>query len=259
MVEVSESKTRSVPDTSEEIVAEVYRGLRLCGLLREDTKVQVLVSKRMESTLFVVFLAPLTCCISRMHILSLLRISSPPPLFNFLQTLVHAYTSPSVLCSIRLQFSLFAPDIFFVCVSVCPYFGVFFFVCVRMYFFEKMCVRNFPPLCPVQIVSEWYDRIEYGYPVPFLNRDELVKKVDEALLPLNVYSRGRFGAWKYEVANQDHSCMQGVEAVDHMLFGTEETTYRYPSVVNSHQGLGRRPINKGRGAEASSSSSSSSQ
>ena len=39
VVEVSESKTRSVPATSEEIVEEVYRGLRLCNLIREDTKV----------------------------------------------------------------------------------------------------------------------------------------------------------------------------------------------------------------------------
>ena len=108
-----------------------------------------------------------------------------------------------------------------------------------------------------QIVSEWYHRLEYGYPVPFLNRDALVKRVDEALLPLGVYSRGRFGAWKYEVANQDHSCMQGVEAVDNMLFGAEETTYRYPSVVNSHHGEGRRPPRGKRAASDAPASSSS--
>lgn len=37
--------------------------------------------------------------------------------------------------------------------------------------------------------------------------------------------------WKYEVSNQDHSLMQGVEAVDHILTGAEEVTYRQPSAT----------------------------
>merc|ERR1712225_214617 len=39
-----------------------------------------------------------------------------------------------------------------------------------------------------------------------------------------IWSRGRFGAYRYEVANQDHSFMQGVEAVDGILFGAPEMT-----------------------------------
>ena len=50
-------------------------------------------------------------------------------------------------------------------------------------------------------------------------------EVDEALRAVGIYSRGRFGAWKYEVSNQDHSLMQGVEAVERILDGTEERTY----------------------------------
>jgi UDP-galactopyranose mutase len=41
----------------------------------------------------------------------------------------------------------------------------------------------------------------------------------------DVYSRGRFGGWKYEVANMDHSVMQGVEWAERMVLGREERTY----------------------------------
>lgn len=90
------------------------------------------------------------------------------------------------------------------------------------------------------IVSLWQKRLEYGYPTPFLHRDEILKPIEAELHAHNIYSRGRFGAWKYEVSNQDHSFMQGVEAVDHILFGTEELTYNHPSIVNATRQTGRK-------------------
>ncbi|MBI4454636.1 MAG: hypothetical protein HY644_01920 [Acidobacteria bacterium] len=91
-----------------------------------------------------------------------------------------------------------------------------------------------------EIVSFWHRREEYGYPTPFLGRDEALKSVLPELERHRVYSRGRFGAWKYEVSNQDHSCMQGVEVVDKLLKGELEVTWARARSVNSGVLVGRR-------------------
>jgi len=74
---------------------------------------------------------------------------------------------------------------------------------------------------------------EFGYPVPTVDRDEILHDVVTALEKMNIFSRGRFGGWKYEAANMDHSVMQGVEAVDRILDGTGEVTWPTPNVVNA--------------------------
>lgn len=84
-----------------------------------------------------------------------------------------------------------------------------------------------------KVISRFHRRLEYGYPTPFLEREEVCGRALEALEAKDIKSRGRFGAWKYEVSNQDHSMMQGVEAVDAIVMGAEETTVRLPGVVNS--------------------------
>ncbi len=66
-----------------------------------------------------------------------------------------------------------------------------------------------------------------------LERDAVLGEALPWLKAQGIWSRGRFGSYKYEVANQDHSCMVGVEAVDNMLFGTKEFTLLYPSLVSS--------------------------
>ena len=75
------------------------------------------------------------------------------------------------------------------------------------------------------IVSTWHRRLSHGYPTPWVGRDAVLNAIDPALREDRIFSRGRFGAWKYEVSNQDHSFMQGVEAVDHILIGAGEHTY----------------------------------
>ncbi len=75
-----------------------------------------------------------------------------------------------------------------------------------------------------RIASRWHRRLPYGYPTPWLGRDAVLDQVQPALESAGILSRGRFGAWKYEVSNQDHSAMQGVEAVDRLVAGAVETT-----------------------------------
>lgn len=75
-----------------------------------------------------------------------------------------------------------------------------------------------------QVISKWYKRLEYGYPVPGLERDTIIKPAHAALSNFDIYSRGRFGHWHYEVSNQDHSFMQGYEWIDWLLDGKAEDT-----------------------------------
>ncbi len=84
------------------------------------------------------------------------------------------------------------------------------------------------------IVSTWQHYEPYGYPTPSLHRDaslELLTDLDKQ----HIYSRGRFGAWKYEVSNQDHSLMQGVEVVDRIINNKPETTLWHPEIVNMNK------------------------
>lgn len=75
------------------------------------------------------------------------------------------------------------------------------------------------------IVSRYVIDLPYSYPVPTLLRDRALQIIQPYLESKGVYSRGRFGGWKYEVANMDHSFMQGVEVVDLILKGEKELTY----------------------------------
>ncbi len=82
------------------------------------------------------------------------------------------------------------------------------------------------------IRSTWHRTLPYGYPIPTRDRDEALGALHGMLEPLGIYSRGRFGGWRYEVSNQDHSYMQGHELADRLLDGTPEETYFHPDRVN---------------------------
>ena len=90
-----------------------------------------------------------------------------------------------------------------------------------------------------EVVDIWHHYLPQGYPVPCINRDILLNQIQPWLEQQNIYSRGRFGGWKYEVSNQDHSYMQGIEVVDRIILGVPEVTYPYPNQVNDHKQTGR--------------------
>jgi protoporphyrinogen oxidase len=79
----------------------------------------------------------------------------------------------------------------------------------------------------------WYRSERKGYPTPSLGRNQALFPLLTQLETMGIYSRGRFGAWRYEVGNMDHSLMQGVEFANRIIASGEELTLWYPQVVNT--------------------------
>ncbi|KAF1820800.1 FAD/NAD(P)-binding domain-containing protein [Dissoconium aciculare CBS 342.82] len=93
-----------------------------------------------------------------------------------------------------------------------------------------------------EIVSTYHRRFDHGYPTPSLEREGVLTKLLPKLQSMDILSRGRFGSWRYEVGNQDHSFMLGVEAADHVVNGAAELTLNYPDFVNSRANTERRLV-----------------
>jgi protoporphyrinogen oxidase len=80
--------------------------------------------------------------------------------------------------------------------------------------------------------------VPQGYPTPFLGRDSLIDPLLRRFEAADIFSRGRFGAWKYEVGNQDHSFAQGFECASRLESGGGadcEPTLFTPNLVNSRK------------------------
>ena len=75
------------------------------------------------------------------------------------------------------------------------------------------------------VVSRYHRMVNYSYPIPTLGRDKALAVLQPALLEKGIYSRGRFGAWRYEIGNMDHSVLMGVEAVNNILSGEKELVF----------------------------------
>ena len=81
------------------------------------------------------------------------------------------------------------------------------------------CELLTPEQAERKIVSRQLMRVPYSYPVPTLGRDAALAVIQPWLMEHDIYSRGRFGAWRYEIGNTDHSVMMGVEVADHLMSG----------------------------------------
>lgn len=108
------------------------------------------------------------------------------------------------------------------------------------------------------IVSIWHRYEEYSYPTPSVERDAILSEVIPWLESRGVFSRGRFGIWKYEVANTDHTLMQGVEVASRLILGEPEKTIGIVYTVTEdgrRAAEHERPAHAGSGEKRSAASS----
>ena len=75
------------------------------------------------------------------------------------------------------------------------------------------------------VVSTHVIDIDYAYPVPTLKRDQALRTIQPWLMAHDIYSRGRFGAWKYEIGNMDHAVKMGIDVARRLVQGTEEEVW----------------------------------
>ncbi len=72
------------------------------------------------------------------------------------------------------------------------------------------------------VASVHVETIDYAYPIPTLGRDSALGVIQPWLKRHAIYSRGRFGAWRYEIGNMDHAAKMGVDAARALLREGEE-------------------------------------
>lgn len=75
------------------------------------------------------------------------------------------------------------------------------------------------------IVSTHIEHIPYAYPVPTLHRDAALAAIQPWLARHGILARGRFGAWRYELGNMDHSVKMGIDVARRLVQGIEEEAW----------------------------------
>ncbi|MEP6767143.1 MAG: FAD-dependent oxidoreductase [Acidobacteriota bacterium] len=83
---------------------------------------------------------------------------------------------------------------------------------------------------------------EYTYPIPTIRRDDALSVIQPWLESRDIYSRGRFGAWKYEIGNMDHSVQMGAEIADRLVRGRPELCWKDEILPKKDQDLGLNPV-----------------
>ena len=72
------------------------------------------------------------------------------------------------------------------------------------------------------VVSVHVEDISYAYPVPTLERDAALDTIQPWLTERNIFSRGRFGSWRYEIGNMDHAVKMGIDVARRVARGDVE-------------------------------------
>lgn len=73
-----------------------------------------------------------------------------------------------------------------------------------------------------EVASVHVESVDYAYPTPTLDRDAALAVVQPWLRERAILSRGRFGAWCYELGNMDHAVKMGADAARALVTGSEE-------------------------------------
>jgi len=75
------------------------------------------------------------------------------------------------------------------------------------------------------IASVYRRLLPYAYPVPTRGRDDALAVIQPWLGAQGIRSRGRFGAWRYELGNMDHAVKMGVDVAREVLLGEPEVAW----------------------------------
>jgi predicted ABC-type sugar transport system permease subunit len=59
--------------------------------------------------------------------------------------------------------------------------------------------------------------------VPTLERDASLEVIQPWLEGYDMYSRGRFGSWRYEIGNMDHAVKMGIDVARRLVRGDRES------------------------------------
>jgi protoporphyrinogen oxidase len=75
------------------------------------------------------------------------------------------------------------------------------------------------------VASAHVEDLGYAYPVPTLKRDAALATIQPWLMAHHIYSRGRFGSWRYEIGNMDHAVRMGMDVARLIVNGTPEEVW----------------------------------
>jgi protoporphyrinogen oxidase len=78
-------------------------------------------------------------------------------------------------------------------------------------------VAGRPPIASIHV-----EEVAYAYPIPTLDRDDALAAIEPWLDRNGVFSRGRFGSWRYEIGNMDHAVKMGIDVARRLVTGAGE-------------------------------------